>query len=515
MSEKINIELELNTGSFIGRLSEAKQEVSSQFETIEDAPNATAAFNQGAERMMATIDLLKDKAESFGTANQESKTRIAELAEAGLGDLNASRQLYGQGSQFATALARQWFSGLPAAVRRELDAITPELNRAIRAAVKPGEDIWDANDVTRKVLSSPDVARMITTKLKSTSGNFNNVSTYLDHLVRHTLPAHTFDAYQTSRYGFTPSLGVSAEMQLIDMLPGALHSAYLNKGYQKKQLSDADAAKVLQTQQRGQLHRLISGNSAAFRAAQKVGGIISKSSNGDYQLSNNITQRQFDDQTAALWDDYVVRASGRQSSRLDFYDQNLSSEDMKRLVSRASSGSAGTVLNALTDMGRIGSADAWTDALMKKKNTKMRVLPRQELEQYEISKYKFSDLFAGDGSKATTATISEGLNTRMLGLTGKHNQHTDKVITVGQNDYDRSNPEQVKYIEQLLSGQAVSIPGTGKKYIRQNIHGTGNDTVVRMVEESAYREVADRYATWASALGLSGTNYWNNFVFSN
>lgn len=245
--------------------------------------------------MMATIDLLKDKAESFGTANQESKTRIVELAEAGLGDLNASRQLYGQGSQFATALARQWFSGLPAAVRRELDAITPELNRAIRAAVKPGEDIWDANDVTRKVLSSPDVARMITTKLKSTNGNFNNVSTYLDHLVRHILPAHTFDAYQTSRYGFTPNLGVSAEMQLIDMLPDALHSAYLNRGYQKKQLSDADAAKVLQTQQRGQLHRLISGNSAAFRAAQKVGGIISKSSNGDYQLSNNITQRQFDD----------------------------------------------------------------------------------------------------------------------------------------------------------------------------------------------------------------------------
>lgn len=64
----------------------------------------------------------------------------------------------------------------------------------------------------------------------------------------------------------------------------------------------------------------------------------------------------------------------------------------------------------------------------------------------------------------------------------------------------------------MLSGQAVSIPGTGKKYIRQNIHGTGNDTVVRMVEEGAYREVADRYATWASALGLSGTNYWNNFV---
>lgn len=88
-------------------------------------------------------------------------------------------------------------------------------------------------------------------------------------------------------------------------------------------------------------------------------------------------------------------------------------------------------MNALTDIGRIGSADAWTDTLMKKKNTKMRVLPRQELEQYEISKYKFSDLFAGDGSKATTVTISEGLNTRMLGLTGKHNQHTDKVITVG------------------------------------------------------------------------------------
>ena len=109
-------------------------------------------------------------------------------------------------------------------------------------------------------------------------------------------------------------------------------------------------------------------------------------------------------------------------------------------------------------------------------------------------------------------TISESMNTRALGLSGKHNQHTDKVVVVGLSDYDRNDANQVAFIENLLSGNEIELPGTGKKYIAQNIHGTGRDTVLRMIEASAYHEVEGAHKDWATANGFTGANYWKNFV---
>jgi len=56
MNEKINIELELSSGSFIDTISTMREEVSSFYGVIEDAPNATAAFNQSANRMATTLE---------------------------------------------------------------------------------------------------------------------------------------------------------------------------------------------------------------------------------------------------------------------------------------------------------------------------------------------------------------------------------------------------------------------------------------------------------------------------
>jgi len=100
--------------------------------------------------------------------------------------LDASIKLYGQDKSFSAKLARQWFAGLPAEIQKELDALTPEINRAIRNAVKPGEDIWDAHEITRKVMGNSDFARVVSRKASlSTRTGSEQLSAYMDHLVRH------------------------------------------------------------------------------------------------------------------------------------------------------------------------------------------------------------------------------------------------------------------------------------------------------------------------------------------
>ena len=100
--------------------------------------------------------------------------------------MDASLKLYGQDKSFSAKLARQWFAGLPAEIQKELDALTPEINRAIRNAVKPGEDIWDAHEITRKVMGNSDFARVVSRKASlSTRTGSEQLSAYMDHLVRH------------------------------------------------------------------------------------------------------------------------------------------------------------------------------------------------------------------------------------------------------------------------------------------------------------------------------------------
>lgn len=120
--------------------------------------------------------------------------------------------------------------------------------------------------------------------------------------------------------------------------------------------------------------------------------------------------------------------------------------------------------------------------------------------------------------------ISESPNTRLLGMSGRHNQFSDTVAVVSLSGYDKSDAAHRAQLEHLLSGSPVSLPGSNKKYIAQNMHGTGEDAVLRMVEAEAYRTVMQREHQWLKdnglisqdgSTGMSGTNYWNNFIREN
>ena len=88
---------------------------------------------------------------------------------------------------------------------------------------------------------------------------------------------------------------------------------------------------------------------------------------------------------------------------------------------------------------------------------------------------------------------------------------------VNATGYDPDNRDQAEYLERLISGEPVSIPGTGKRYIAQSWKGTEpSNTQIRMIEEETYRAVEQREAAWAEAQGLfktsAGRSYWRGFM---
>lgn len=216
----------------------------------------------------------------------------------------------------------------------------------IRAAIRPGADIWDADDIVRPVFSNAEFQKFIGGRQSSSEPNYYaNLQEYARHMVRHIVPAHYFEQYQTQRYGARTTVNASPETRMIDILPAQFQAAYLSKGMKPQPLSEAEGSMLLAKTQHSQLRNLIQTNSAAMRAAE-ASRIVKQDKNGQMQMTSNVTRQQFEDFLQSMWGDYVNRASGRQSSRIDFYDQNLSTDQMGHLVGRASAGSAGRVLSA-------------------------------------------------------------------------------------------------------------------------------------------------------------------------
>lgn len=161
-------------------------------------------------------------------------------------------------------------------------------------------------------------------------------------------------------------------------------------------------------------------------------------------------------------------------------------------------------------------SNAWgTRNITRKSSRPLTSLPTRELEQYEIKKFSFGDMASGSNRAPSIIMMNESLNTRELGLSGQHNRFTDRVAVVSLSGYDKDNPAHQRLLEELSSGKPFTLPGTDRQYIMQNIHGTGRDTVLRMVEQTAYDEVRQRHAQTARRLGFAGDNYWNNFVPEN
>lgn len=151
-------------------------------------------------------------------------------------------------------------------------------------------------------------------------------------------------------------------------------------------------------------------NDAAARAARKVSGMTRRNSQNELMLSRNITRSQFEQFRHNLWDDYVVRASGRASDRVDIFDESLPEDGQRKAYARMSGSSAGKVLRAMQVADTIVSGESWGADRDRRNYERLNHEAARSLEQYEIARYSFEGI--QNGKAPSKVMISESPNTR-------------------------------------------------------------------------------------------------------
>lgn len=168
---------------------------------------------------------------------------------------------------------------------------------------------------------------------------------------------HLLGEYQVARHGRHSQVSVTPSLQTV--MPDSYLASYRAKAYQGAALSHEQQNQYMQHNYRELLRNEIMQNDAAARAARLVPGLMQRSNDNRPMLAQNITRQQFEAYRRNLWDDYVTRASGRESSRIDIFDPGLSDEERRRAYARMNSSSAGQVLKAMRATEEITADDAW------------------------------------------------------------------------------------------------------------------------------------------------------------
>ena len=496
-------------------LSDAQQKLEtfrSSFEglkqSFQDAPNATRAFNQGLDRSLDLVDMMSKKIDKANKSGNLSDASFQQDVTSGLGELEALSKLFSGGGSFDLGASMASFKGLSASVQKELDSITQDISNMIRSNIRSLKSSTIAG--MTKELMGTDYAQEIFGRTKHVEGK--DFANYIKMMLPSVAPSYLFDDYNQVRYGTT--YRGSRTTNPLDVIPNAFKASYKAKSYVG--MSKPESGGFLQSDYRNIIRDMIMENDAALRAAEATDGMLRYKKNGRASLAYNISPEMYDKFRENLFNDFVRRASGSASNRIDIFDEALDGSERRKLIGRMTGSSTGRVLRAMDRLEAINGEGVWGDALSKKAYEDLEREAKRSLEQYEISKYRFGDLANGN-AKARSVTLSESQNTRMLGLSGHHNEFTDKVLLISTDGYDRTDAKQQAYMEELLSGKPVAIPGTGKSYIRQNVHGTGENTVIRMVEADEYNRIRKQEEDWAKKNGFvtsdgKGANYWNDFI---
>lgn len=515
MADTIDVSLNFDISNFRESLTEAKEGVASLQEQLTNIPQENSFLDRGVQRTEDMIALLEEKAKQYEGGNDKSKGRMTSDLQAGLEEVQASLKLFSDGGAFSATLAKQMFANFPTAVQQELTKVTPALVSAIRQSAHEAGDkhgiTLDVTELVTDTMVSESVSE-IQKKLGKKVSN-KDLRAYVQALAPNVtdLAKHGEYAKITGKYG------KSADYASLEKV---VPQAFAQRAYQTNAsgwpvwtpyVRGETSQRFLTQESYNQLSKAISESDAMMRAAEQVPGMIQRDKNNRATLNQTISQDMFETLKEKMWADFANRVSGKASNRIDLYDPDLEAGDQRRLASRAVSGSAGRVLSAMQNVANIEQGDAWTDASWGQGYGTLSKEAKREKEQYEVAVVSAGGLKSGKIDKYVP--ITESANTRILGLSGHHNEQTDKVVIFSLDGYDREDAQQKAAVQEILSGKPVELPGLpGKKYIAQSVHGTGADTSYKMVEETEYNRVRDQEAPFAAQAGLRGTNYWKGFL---
>ena len=528
---KLNISANMDFGDAKQQISTIKQGIDGLKTSISEMPNVSKILDNSFERAGTVVDALNSKLEKLQNKTYSSDAERVALergANNNILELNALRDVQLGTTSYSAQIAKQWFGDLPSAVQHQFDTIAPQLTSIIRSRIsslsKAGNSILtkDAKQIASELTGGstptkmdPAIRNLLNRhKMSGTEAEFQ-LDKMIEYLIPSATPANMNKIYQKARYG---DLRREASAGLLtgnpeDLFPKSFQQTFKSQGKTFNSLGRAYQNMSLSAEYRKELDNLLKSNPIAVRAAIES-GISRRNSRGILETQDDITRYQWEGFRKALYDDLLVRVSGYKGNSIDAY--KATGSDKRTLMQRLTSSSSGRAMLAMQDIERMENPEAWTKTTGSGKWSELKGEGKRIQDQLVVSKYS---PFTGSGAALgdpRSVMIQESHNTRLLGGgKWKNNQDvSDTIRIVSLAGYDAQNPEHKKFLEGLFNQNGVQL-GNGK-FIAQSIHGTGQDTIVRMIEQGAYNRVNEQEANWiknhpdAAVRGIRGT-YWGGF----
>ena len=529
MAKKIQVDIvsNFNTDSIkeaTTLIQEQKREIASMREELTSSMSSMSSpatmLTGQLDRLVATAEQFTEKANAAreylstdGKRSEEQDTMMSSQLQSILDDFNTMKSMLTGNGSFSVELAKSMFQGLPTEIQKQFNAIAPQVVSSLRSGMSSlnrGTDRIQASDIPGIV---SDAMRMssIQSILNTTSATPKQKEDLIRTLIPNAMPIQRTAEYQVGRFGQV--LGeVQRPKTVEEILPNAFKGSYANKGFQRPQQVEPG---VLSIEGTNQLLNSIRKNSIAARAAEQS-GLMVRDSTGVLTLNGNVTRDRLYNYQNALWDEFYTRTNGLYEHIDDFYGGKEKTQ--AKIVQRAQSGTGGETMAAMRAYSNIMDKAVFGEATPETAATRI-IQPedeaRRKKEIYTVSKIspflpagtKTAD---GNGTAENQkTTVTESQMTRLLGLQGHNYEYTPAIKTISLVGYDEKNPEHAKKFNELMTKGYTTDEG---HYSVHTMHGTGGDTVLRLIRDQERNAITEKYRPLARQLGLQGDDVFNAFV---
>ena len=482
---------------------------------LNDAPNVENALTADVQRALEACTYLENQLNRAENAGVAQRSRMMDELREGMKDIGAISGILATGLQqyevMGVNAAKIMFRGFSAQTQRELNAATPQLMNAIRTSFK--KETTTSSGIAKQMMGNISAQPLISSIL-SKGVSSKDLESYIQMLVAPAVGLNRTRGYMNTRYGAQSSDSV---LKTESFMPsGVIREMWRTGGYQRGKFVDSNAGNnlFLSNSASRKLANTIANNPAAFRAAQKV-NLLTHGGGNRYDVRENITANDQDKFIESVYKDVERRAQGMPSRHIDFYNQRLSEEDQIRLNNRMLSGTTGIALDALHEAAALMNVRNFRKT-PKNRAFSINNVPIQNLEQYEIDKYSITDLMGakkGATVNPRKISLSESTATRMLNLSGHHNEYTDKIVEVDLSGVDLEDEKTKKFLSKAFSGQDVKIGKSMNKFV--SMHTDNQGVTMRFFKSDAYKDVYEKYKGLQNQLGLAGDNVQKMFVGTN
>ena len=427
-------------------------------------------------------------------------------------NLLTGKDFYGN---FSVKMAKGMFSGLPVAIQSEINSITPQLTSALHRfynKINTGTGYNGIGQSLNSIASKAMQDSLVSGILNKTSMSAQQRDQVLKSFIPLTRPIQYSYEYQNERFG---NKGITSHSAIKDagvegILPELYKGSYERGGYSFKTSPAGKSIKsqVLTPAAMDLLEQTISQNAVLARAAE-LSGVATRNKEGKLTIPGFVSRGQLGQLSDQAWNEYQTRTSGLINKIEDYYGRNAETQGLKeniqkRIIERSLNGTGSEALIGLQAVSDLLLGDNFTKRNGKSAARVIENEAKRLKEQYVVEKI---NPFTSD--KSHDVTLAESQVTRLLGLQGHNYEKTNAIKLISMAGYDPTNPEHVRYVENLSKNGYADENG---EYVLHAVHGTGEHATARLIRKQAYDAIREQYRPLAKQLGLAGDDVWNTFI---